>query len=265
MIDLTVQDVVISAGVGLAAGVLGGLLGIGGSVILIPGLAFAFGTANPESQHLYQASAMAVNVAVSLPAALKHRKVGAIRPDLFRILLTSASVAIVLGVLCSNLFGGLLLRRLFALFLAYIALANVVKLVRKTPDNPPEEARVTWGRAAPAGAVMGFAAGMLGIGGGIIGIPIMQAACRLPLRQCIAASSAVMTLTAIVGATLKIATIAPHGFTPGDALLLATLMAPTAIVGGRIGAGLTHRLPLPVVQTVLVGLLAVSVWRLGFN
>lgn len=265
MIELTAEHVVVSAGVGLAAGVLGGLLGIGGSVILIPGLAFAFGTANPESQHLYQASAMAVNVAVSFPAALKHRKVGAIRPDLFRMLLISASIAIVLGVLASNLVSGLYLRRAFAVFLAYIALSNVVKLLRKTPDYSLEHAKITWPRVAPAGGVMGFAAGMLGIGGGIIGIPVMQATCRLPLRQCIAASSAVMTLTAIIGATIKIGTIQEHGFPISDAILLAALLAPTAVVGGRIGAGLTHKLPLPVVQTVLVALLAVSVWRMGFH
>src|SRR5690606_724262 len=152
-----------------------------------------------------------------------------------------------------------------ALFLAYIALSNVVKLVRKTPDYADEEAIVTWTRVAPSGGVMGFAAGMLGIGGGIIGIPIMQAACRLPLRQCIAASSAVMTLTAIIGASIKIGTIRAHGFTHADALLLAALLAPTAVIGGRLGAGLTHKLPLPVVQTVLVALLAVSVWRMGFH
>ncbi len=265
MIDLALDNIAICAGVGLAAGVLGGLLGIGGSVVLIPGLAFAYGTANPESQHLYQASAMAVNVAVSLPAALRHRKAGAIRFDLFKILLISAAIAIVLGVLCSNLIDGLVLRRLFAVFLAYIALMNVVKLVRKTPDHSAEEAKVTWPRAAPAGGIMGFAAGMLGIGGGIIGIPIMQATCRLPLRQCIGASSAVMTLTAIVGASLKIGTIPEHGFPISDALLLAALLAPTAVIGGRVGAGLTHKLPLPVVQTVLIALIAVSVWRMGFH
>lgn len=64
MIELTTQDVAITAGVGLLAGVLGGLLGIGGSIILIPGMALAFGSANPESQHLFQASAMMVNVEI---------------------------------------------------------------------------------------------------------------------------------------------------------------------------------------------------------
>jgi uncharacterized membrane protein YfcA len=106
---------------------------------------------------------------------------------------------------------------------------------------------------------------MLGIGGGIIGIPIMQASCRLPLRQCIGASSAVMTLTALVGASIKIGTIPSHGFPISDALLLAALLAPTAVIGGRLGAGLTHKLPLPVVQTVLIALIAVSVWRMGFH
>lgn len=264
MIELTTQDVAITAAVGLLAGVLGGLLGIGGSIILIPGMALAFGSSNPESQHLFQASAMVVNVAVSLPAALRHHKAGVVRHDLFRILLISAGVMIVVGVLVSNVFPGLVLRRIFAVFLAYVMFSNLVKLVRKQPDFPSDDAKVTWPRAGTAGGVMGFAAGVLGIGGGVIGIPFMQVLCRLPLRQCIGVSSSVMCLTAIVGASIKIGTIEQHGFPISDALLISALLAPTAFVGGRFGAGLTHKLPLPVVQGVLIVLLAVSVWRMGF-
>lgn len=264
MIELTTQDVAITAGVGLVAGVLGGMLGIGGSIIMIPGMALAFGSANPETQHLFQASAMVVNVVVSFPAALRHHKAGVVRKDLFRILLISAGLMISVGVLVSNIFPGLVLRRLFAVFLAYVMLSNLVKLVRKTPDYPPEEAKVTWPRAGTAGGVMGFAAGVLGIGGGVIGIPFMQVLCRLPLRQCIGVSSSVMCLTAIVGAALKIGTIERHGFPISDALIISGLLAPTAFVGGRLGAGLTHKLPLPIVQGVLVVLLAISVWRMGF-
>ena len=123
---------------------------------------------------------------------------------------------------------------------------------------------MTWPRAGTAGGVMGFAAGVLGIGGGVIGIPFMQVLCRLPLRQCIGVSSSVMCLTAIVGAALKIGTIERHGFPISDALIISGLLAPTAFVGGRLGAGLTHKLPLPIVQGVLVVLLAISVWRMGF-
>ena len=52
---------------GLVAGTLGGLLGVGGSVIMIPGLVWLLGAtagAAPGEQHAFQAAAMVANVAV---------------------------------------------------------------------------------------------------------------------------------------------------------------------------------------------------------
>lgn len=251
------------AATGLAAGVLGGLLGIGGSVIMIPALALLVRDPNSESQHLYQAAAMAVNVAVSFPAALRHRRNGNVRSDVFRLLLPSAACAIVLGVLCSNLIPGLMLRRIFAAFLAYNALVELLAIARHTPDNPEEGARVTPVRIIIPGAVMGLAAGLLGIGGGVIAIPLLKRVARLPLRQCIGASSAVMCLTAIAGGAIKIGTLGQHGYAPSRAVILAALLAPTAVVGGLIGAGLTQRLPLGAIRIAMIVLLAYSAWQMA--
>lgn len=255
---LDAAHLVLIAAAGLVAGVLGGLLGIGGSVILIPALALLVRDPSSESQHLYQAAAMAVNVAVSLPAALRHRRNGNVRADVFRVLLPSAGCAIVVGALASNLIPGLTLRRIFAVFLAYNAAVELLGLVRKTPDNPEGGALVTPVRVVVPGAVMGLAAGLLGIGGGVIGIPIMKRTVRLPLRQCIGASSAVMCLTAIAGAGLKIGTLEPHGYSPWRAVILAGLLAPTAVVGGLVGAGLTQRLPVRAIRVAMIVLLAYS-------
>lgn len=256
-------DIVFYAGLGLVAGVLGGLLGIGGSVILIPGMAVFLHDANPESQHLYQATAMMVNIAVSVPAALRHRRSGTIRADLFRILLPAAAVAIVAGVLLSNLIPGLWLRRVFAAFLLYAAVSDIWNFVRQRPDFPPEGAVVTVPRGVSVGGVMGAAAGLLGIGGGVIGIPLAQRLCRLPLKQCIGVSSAVMCLTAIAGAGVKTATLGEHGYSPGSAVIMAAAMAPTAVLGGRIGAGLTQRLPTTAVRVAMVLLLLLSAWQMS--
>ena len=256
-------DILVFASVGLAAGTLGGLLGIGGSVILIPGMALVVRDPNPESQHLYQAAAMFVNIAVSVPAALRHQRSGVIRGDVFRILLPAAGLAIVVGVLLSNLVPGLWLRRAFAVFLLYAALTNIQKFVRKQRDYPPEGAVVTVPRVGAAGGIMGLAAGMLGIGGGLVGIPLMQRFSRLPLKHCIGVSSAVMCLTAIAGAIIKTSTLTPHGYTPGKAVMLAACLTPTAVIGGHFGATLTHRLPLWAVRTALTLLLLFSSWRMS--
>ena len=74
MTDWLHDPVVIAAvlATGLIAGVLGGMLGVGGSVIMIPGLTLVLG----YDQHLYQASAMVANVAGAVPAALRHHRAG---------------------------------------------------------------------------------------------------------------------------------------------------------------------------------------------
>jgi len=262
LITLGPAEIAAVAGVGLLAGVLGGLLGIGGSVVMIPGLAILFHQADPDSQHLYQGAAMAANVAVSAPAAVRHYRAGTVRGDVLRWLLPVALVAIVSGVLVSNLMPGLILRRTFAVFLLYVGVVNINRAIRGRPDNPPEQARVTPVRCGLVGLVLGFAAGVLGIGGGIIAIPVALVVCRLPLRQCIGVSSAAMCLTATIGASLKIGTLGQHEIAPATALLLAATLAPTAIGGGWFGASLTHRLPLQWVRAVLIVLLFVAAWRM---
>ena len=261
--SLDLIEILITALVGLAAGVLGGMLGIGGSIIMIPALALLFPGRGPDAQHLFQASAMAANVAVSLPAAIRHARAGAVRRDVLVWLLPAGLVAILFGVWLSNQLDGLTLRRLFAGFLLYLAFQEIVRVYRKKPDHTPAGSRVTPVRAGAVGTVLGSAAGLLGIGGGILAVPLAQWLCRLPLRQAIAASSATMCLTAGVGAAVKISTLPAHHQSPADALIIAAALAPMAIAGSWVGASLTHRLPIVTMRGALAILLLLAAWRMS--
>lgn len=260
---LNLVEIAIVALIGLAAGTLGGFLGIGGSIIIIPSMVLLFPHRGADSQHLFQAAAMAVNIAVSAPAAIRHAKAGAVRFKMLIWLLPSGLVAILVGVWFSNQLDGLTLRRIFAAFLLYLAAQTMVKIFRKHPDFTEETARVTPVRSCTVGTVLGASAGLLGIGGGILAVPLAQALCRIPLRQAIAASSATMCVTAAVGATIKIGTLPAHGQSPADALLLAVALAPTAIVGAWIGATLTHRVPVQSLRGDLAILLLLASWRMS--
>ena len=88
MIDWTL--VAVAVPLGLVAGTFGGMLGVGGSVIMIPGLTLALG----PDQHLYQAAAMVANVAVAWPAAARHRRAGAMVGPVMRWMLPAAVVAV---------------------------------------------------------------------------------------------------------------------------------------------------------------------------
>ncbi|MEM7681210.1 MAG: sulfite exporter TauE/SafE family protein [Planctomycetota bacterium] len=282
-IGLDGQTLWVAAAIGLIAGLLGGLLGVGGSTIVIPGLALAFG----PNQHLYQAAAMWVNLCVALAALRRHRKAGVFRREVLLWMGLAACVSILLGVGLSNLpvftrdGGGRLLARLFAVFQAYVAVVNLRKLAKevhgahaarravragKESEAAPVRApRTGKGRCVFTGSAMGVTAGLLGIGGGAVAVPLQQVVLRLPLRACIAHSAAVMAFSALIGATAKSLTLggATQGaFSVRDALWLALLVAPAAMVSARGGAALTHRLPVPWVRAAFVCVLLWAAWKM---
>ena len=248
--------------VGVVAGGAGGLLGIGGSVIVIPAMAFIFHDRPWHNQHLYQGAAMVVNLAVALPATLQHRRNRAIPWDVVRILAPATALAMVLGVFVSNRIPGDELRVIFGVFLLYVAAITLRKAVHRQADFVAGEMRTTAPRVGAVGGVMGLAGGVLGIGGGLISVPMLHTLCRLPLRQCIAASAATMVVSAPIGAAFKVATLGQHDAHWSDALVLALILAPTMVLGGYLGAGLTHRLPLTIVRAVFAVLVLVMAGRM---
>lgn len=261
------------AALGLAAGLLGGLLGIGGSIIMIPGLVILFGHGRFDglNQHAYQAAAMIANVAVALPAFQRHYKAGAVSGAVLRWMMPAALVTVLAGVWMSNLpvfagaNGGVWLARLLALFLVYVVILNLRKAVgpREAAVEPVEGARITRPRSAAAGGSMGLIGGLLGIGGGIIAVPLQQVLLALPLRNAIANSAAVMVPSAALGAIYKNASLTQHDVPWYTGLLLAALLAPTCAIGGRLGASLTHSLPIRQVRIVFVVIMGIAAWRMA--
>ncbi len=263
--------------VGLLAGMLGGLFGIGGSLLIIPALAIVFG----PNQHLYQAAAMIINIFVAAPAAYRHWVAGAVQWDVLGKLLPFAVVFIIVGVLASDVFDGRTipgvdgktLQRVFGAFLLYVIAMNLIRIFARNGGEEPTPPCVSLPRTGTVGGIMGFFAGLLGIGGGVILVPLLQRVCQMPLRQCIATSSALMCLSSIVGAITKNATLSRHEDfqNPGemlhvlDSVMLAAWLLPTAIIGGFLGAVLTHKLPLLWVRVAFVLLLLWASGRmLGF-
>ncbi len=248
--------------IGLAAGVLGGLAGIGGSMIMLPALHWVFGEKDSHTHHMYMAAAMAVNVFVSFPAAMRHHRNGAVRRDLLGALVPMTLVSMVVGVLTGNLFNGEVLKIGLALFLLAYCSFNVWRLMSKTGIDA-EGQRTTRTRLLISALMTGFVGGLLGLGGGVMLVPALQMICRVPLKQAIATSSAVICVTAILGAAVKMASLPSLDQSVSDALLLAVVMAPTAMLGGVIGAQLTHVLPTRTVRLLVTVLLLVAAARLS--
>ncbi len=241
---------------GLFAGVVGGLVGLGGSIIIIPVLTLSM----HRDQHLAQAAGMLVNIFVAAPAAMRHHVAEAIRWDVMLRMLPFGVVFILVGVELSNQVDGAMLQKLFGGFLVYVILFKLLKRYRDRHLRARPCARVGWVPAGVAGGVMGFFAGLLGIGGGPLAVPMLQRICALPLREGIATSSAVISVTSVVGAARKNAALehltdaagVPLGLHFSDSLWIAACLAPTATLGALFGAGLTHRLPLTWVRVAFL-------------
>jgi uncharacterized membrane protein YfcA len=267
-VDFDVCHIVICSVVGLLAGLLGGLLGIGGSIIMIPALTEVFG----PKQHLYQSACMIVNFFVVVPAVFQHLRAGAVMGAVVRRMAPVAVIAVGLGVLLSELpvfkrGGQAYLIVIFGFFLAYAGVQNVLRLVdrlRQGKHAPPRSMASPWKVALGAGAPMGVVGGLLGVGGGIVAVPVQNRMLGIPLRNAIANSASTIIALSFIGAIAKNYALATHhpAYTLSMSLSIAGVLIPSAIVGSLIGGRLTHALPVNVVRVVLVILLFVAAARM---
>ncbi len=267
------SEAVTIAIIGLIAGTLGGMAGVGGSVFILPALHIVFSSllfGEPEDQqvhHLYMAAAMTVNVAVSLPATLRHHREGAVRVPLLRILVPVTGLATIAGVLLSNMVPGETLRVMLAVFLVLYCVWNLRIIFRPNRRKFDGQGRIE--NADPArltvcGGVTGLIGGLLGLGGGFLLVPLLQLLCNVRLKSAIATSSAVLCITAAIGAALKLATLAQHQELVSDALTYVALMAPPGVVGALVGARWLHHMPVTAVRLVMTLLILAAAARLLF-
>ncbi|MCI0631288.1 MAG: sulfite exporter TauE/SafE family protein [Phycisphaerales bacterium] len=256
--SLTVGQIIGLLALGLGAGALGGMLGIGGSILMIPVLTLLLNL----NHHISQAVAMIVNVFVSLPALWQHHQAKAVRWDVMGKMLPFGIGFILVGVEASNQIDGEKLERMFGAFLLWVIWTNVYELIANQKEPELVEQRTTWTRVGLVGTLTGFMAGLLGIGGGIIAVPLLQRVCRLPLRQCIATTAAMMVITATIGSIRKNYTLSglvEPGIGPDSwrqSLMIAAVLAPTAVIGGLVGGKLTHVLPLNWVRVAFILLMS---------
>ena len=248
---------------GLFGGMIGGLLGIGGSVGIIP-LATIF--ISPDKQQL-QCAAMLCNVAVASTAYRRYLMAGKIEWTFARRIVPAAIIAVLAGVAASTVIDASSFRVMFAAFLMVVAVREFRLLAIGSEHSPDDARELSPARGAGIGAIMGFLSGLLGIGGGVVGVPLMRAWARIPMKRAVVTSVCTMVPLAMVGATMKSITlwntpVDANGATmstlaagsaaattstaassvtiPSNALIpalwIAACLIPTAMVGSWIGA-----------------------------
>ncbi len=258
------------AGIGFASGILGGLLGIGGGIVVIPSMTELLG----PQQHVYQAAALMTAFFVAVPAVMQHRRAGAMNSRIVLTLLPSAVMASGVGVLLSELpvfrgAGSNYLTGVFGVFLFLMAGRELGRLLgssrRSVEQSVGRDSNTPWWRVAVlVGWPTGLVSGLLGVGGGAVAVPLQRRVCRIGIRTAIANSSAMIVLLSVAGASAKLAAITVNHpelrwQTP---VSLAACLAPAAVIGSVIGSRLTHVLPVRLVRAAFAVLLVVAGTRM---
>lgn len=258
--------------IGLAAGVLGGLLGIGGGLVMIPALQFVLGEAlGPGSFHVYKLAAITTSIALSIPAIIRHWQAGAVVPGLVRSIVPAAVAGVFLGVWASSMLADertYLLRRLFGGFMLAVVAFGIYRRLR--PADVESGARLRCpmpNRRALIGACVGFPsgliAGLLGVGGGVWAVPMQHLGHGVRLRNAIANSACMIVfVAAATSLTHGLAVSRMTGLRALDGWTLAAFVAPGAVVGAWCGAGFAHRIPLTWLRAAVDVLLLVAGSRL---
>lgn len=237
---------------GVLAGVMAGLFGVGGGVILVPGLVLLAGLV----QHQAHATSLAA-IIITAPAALLPFAVeGAVSWPAAAALAAGAIAGAIGGADVMKRIPADGLRQLFGGFLLLVAL----RLVLPGTGGTEADAAVALGAGELGGlALTGVATGLLsalmGVGGGVVMVPAMVVLFGFGQHLAEGTSLAVIIPTALVGSWRH----ARNGYTRWR---IGLVVGMGGIAGGLAGGSLALLLPADVLQIAFAGLLVVTGVRL---
>ncbi len=271
---------------GIAAGAFGSLLGLGGGLLIVPLLTIGFGLPLREAVGV---SLVCVIVTSSASAGVYlQRRQANLRLGMVLELFTG--VGAVIGGAIAFLIDERLLAGLFAAILAYVAF-TMLRGVRRagtapSPEDaspageevleidlvPDEDARTvdpdagSLGLRPAAAARMplaatvsvgaGVASALLGIGGGLVKVPLMHLVLEVPLRISTATSNLMVGITASTSAIVYLLRGGIDAYAAG----------PTAVgvfIGASLGSRLGHRVHLAYLRLLFVAVMVYTAFEMA--
>jgi uncharacterized membrane protein YfcA len=252
---------------GLVSGVIAGLLGVGGGLVLVPFLTWAYlvqGFPPEFNIHLALGTSLAVIVLTSISSLRAHHGHGAVR----WVVVRRMTPGIVLGTLAGSFLAARLpdlgLKWFFTLFLVYAATQMLVGFKPK-----PQRALPGWPGMTAAGGVIGLVSSWVGIGGGTLSVPFLTWR-SIRFQEAIGTSAALGFPIAVSGAAgFALSGQSAPGL-PAYSLGFIYLPALAAIAAGSVvsapwGASLTHRLPVARLKKIFAGLLYLLAVRMAYS
>lgn len=254
--------------VAIGAGGFGSLVGIGGGIVIVPLLTVALGH---DVKTAIAASLVGV-IATSLAASPRYLRAGLVDRHLGLLLLVAAALGGLTGGVTAGYLDGRLLALLFAVLLIGVALQMLRQTLRPATRPPIAAADLASGftstyvepssgevvtyraRRLVPGTALSFLAGnvsgLLGVGGGVINVPVMNLLMHVPIRVATTTSTYMLAATAVASSVvyLEAGQLDP---------LLAAPVALGIIVGARLGARVAMRVSQDVLRLAFVAVAVV--------
>ena len=181
---------------GSVAGMLAGLLGVGGGLVIVPVLAWLFlqtGMAPEGLMHMAIGTSLATIVLTSLSSVWAHHHRGAVLWQTFLRMTPGIVLGVALGVTVADRLPSETLRLIFGVFELMVAMQMALNLRPAAYRGLPGR----WGLGV-AGTAIGLVSAVVGIGGGTMSVPFLQW-CNVPMRQAVATSAACGLPIALAG------------------------------------------------------------------
>ena len=181
--------------IGAFAGVLAGLLGVGGGIILVPAFFYAFQVLGYGGDQLMQvclATSLATIIVTSVRSVLSHNKKGAVDWDILKTWAPGIAVGAILGVLVAASLRSVTLQAIFGVLGIVIGLyLGFGKQEWRLAEAMPRGLK-----RAMYSPFVGFMSVLMGIGGGSFGVPLM-ALHNVPIHRAVATAAGFGVLIAV--------------------------------------------------------------------
>ena len=228
------------------AGFMAGLLGVGGGIVMVPALYYAFTVLDFDiitRMHLSVGTSLAIIIPTSIISTMTHKEYDAVDFKMVR----SFGIFILAGVIGGTFLAVNLKTPALVLFFSIFALMVglfFIFLREKLVDNPKQISALV---KNISGVIIGFISVPLGIGGGSLMVPFMRTF-GYDIRKSIGTAAAVGFLIAVTGTVTMITggKIIDNVNTPYSVgyinLLGFAVFVPVTMVMARIGAKVVHKI-----------------------
>ncbi|WP_136253518.1 sulfite exporter TauE/SafE family protein [Onishia niordana] len=181
---------------GAIAGVMAGLLGVGGGIVIVPVLFQLFtllGVDEAVRMHLAVGTSLATIIPTSIMSARAHHRKGGLDASVIKRLVPGVVIGVGLGGIASGYLSGAALSGIFATIALLVAANMMRRHTRIIREGLP-------GRLGSGliGAVIGSISSLMGIGGGTLSVPTLSAL-NIPIRIAVGTGAALGLVISIPG------------------------------------------------------------------